>query len=411
MATQSQIPVIGHYHCIECGSLFESSIESIRDQRCPVCGNHPTGKVLAGTEKDRVVAPVVRSSDGQSYAKSHPELSGVNQEAEAIYEATLEAQKKQRHGRVKRTKRKQKTNKKIGIMIGSWLASMALIILLVNFFSPEDDDAAVAIEVDTERQRILLVAEEKKKRMQVEAAVRPCEKTMTSFLNAPSAAAKAQYVYQGVKLSGVMNRYYRNNPSFSSTRSVIRLLRGELLDVPGKKMIGTLCQNSLGERFEAIFIYENKEWKVDWKSLVRYDARPWSLFPSGADGAEGEYRLYMRVRDSDEDLESKEMLIVFYKPEMYSKSEYSGLASRSVRVVIASELGKRIQALLKSEESLEKDAYGLTIGITDPPGYHRVRVKIRLHKEEGEEAEMELVDILANHWYDFELEGRQDAPQ
>jgi len=404
MTIQSQIPVKGHYHCIECGSLFESSIESIQDQRCPVCGNPPTGKILAGTEMDRVVAPVVKSSEAQS----HSDRSGVNQETKAIYEATLEAQKKQRHGRVKRTKRKEKTNKKIWVMMGSWLASMAVIVLLVNYFSPKEGEAAIAIEVDSERQRIMFEAEEKKKRVLIQAAVRPCEKAMTSFLNAPSAAEKAQYVYQGVKLSGVMTRYYRNNPSFSSTRSEIRILRGEWLNVPGEKVIGTLCLNSLGERFEAIFIYEDKEWKIDWRSLIRYDARPWSLFPSESDGDEGEYRLYMRVRDADEDLQSKEMIVVFYKPGMYSKTEYRGLASKNVRVVIDSDLGKHIQSMIQSEETLEKDAYGLSIGTTDPPSYHRVRVRMRLHKEEGKEAKMELAEILANHWYGIDVETTQE---
>jgi len=408
MATQSQIPLKGHYHCIECGSLFESSIGSIQDQRCPVCGNPPMGKVLAGTERDRVIAPVKRSSD----THSHPDRSGVNQKSQAIYEATLEAQRNKRRGHVKGTKSKGKinrTNITIWVMMGSWLA---VAILLVNHFKPKEDKTGATIEMDSERQRIMRQAEEKKKRILIEAAVRPCEQAMTSFLNSQSAAGKAQHVYQGVKLSGVMHRYHRENPSFSSTRSTIRILKGGFLNVPGEKVIGTLCQNSLGERFEAIFIYEDKEWKVDWKSLVRYDARPWSLFPSGADGDEGEYRLYMRVRDADEDFQSKEMIIVFYKPRMYFKTEYSGLASKSVRVAIDSDLGQRIQSMLKSEETLEKDPYGLSIGAIDPSGYHRVRVKMRLHKEEGKDAEMELVDILADHWYGFDIEAsEEDASQ
>ena len=42
--------------------------------------------------------------------------------------------------------------------------------------------------------------------------------------------------------------------------------------------------------------------------------------------------------------------------------------------------------------------YGLNIGLLDPPGYHRVRVKMRL-KKEGNEHSFELLEILANHWY------------
>ncbi|MEK6249809.1 MAG: hypothetical protein N2C12_16615, partial [Planctomycetales bacterium] len=126
-------------------------------------------------------------------------------------------------------------------------------------------------------------------------------------------------------------------------------------------------------------------------------------FQLGSDGDEGEHRLYMRVRDTDEDLERKEMIVVFYKPGMYSKNEFSGLASKSVRVPMDSQPGKLIQKMLESEDDLEKDAVGLTIGNLDPHRYHRVRVRMRLHRKEGEETQMELVEILANHWYGIEL--------
>jgi hypothetical protein len=398
----------GHYHCIECGSLFEASITDTREQRCPVCGNPPTGKILAGTELDKGGVPVLRAGDGKSQPAR--ELHGINQDSKEIYEASLEAQEKQRRGRVKRTKRKEKRNTKIWIMLGSWMALMAAVVLLMNFFNPDEDSETPASVVDTEREKLMVIAEAKKKRMTVDAAAPICERTMTAFLNAPSSAGKTQYVYQGVKISGVMNRYYRNNPSFSSTRSKIRILRGEVLEIPGHKAIGTVCQNSLGERFEAIFIFENKEWKIDWKSLVRYDANSWSLFPSGKDGDESDFRLYMRVRDTDEDLERNDMSVVFYKPGMYTKNEFKGLASKSVRVAIDSPHGLEISEMLESEDELEKDIFGLTIGNLDPLAYHRVHVRIRLIKKEGEETQMELVKILANHWYDLHLDIPEVKP-
>ncbi|MCP5535621.1 MAG: hypothetical protein H7A51_05220 [Akkermansiaceae bacterium] len=396
----------GHYHCIECGSLFEAAIKDVRDQRCPVCGNPPTGKILAGTERDKELASVIRSGDPK--AQPARELHGVNQDSQSILEATLEAEKNKRRGRVKRTKRREKKSKKILVMIGVWIAVMIAVVFLMQYLNPEEDDITSTVEVDAKREWIMAQAEAKKKRMVVEAAAPECEKAMTAFLNASSAAGKAQYVYQGITLSGVMNRYYQNNPSFSSTRSKIRIIRGELLDIPNVRAIGTVCQNSLGERFEAIFVHENKEWRIDWRSLVRYDAKVWSLFPSGVDGDEAVFRLYMRVRDTDQDLARQDMSVVFYKPGMYTKNEFSGLASNSVRVAIDSREGKALMKMLDSEENLEKDAYGFTIGDLDPLGYHRVRVRMRLHKEEGKETQLELVEILANHWYGEELIGEAD---
>ena len=144
---------------------------------------------------------------------------------------------------------------------------------------------------------------------------------------------------------------------------------------------------------------------------MRYDDRSWSLFPAGKEGAEGEFRLYMRVRDTNEDFEQKEMSLVFYKPTMFFKDEYRGVASDPVMVRIDSDLGRRIAALLDQEDALEKvirkDVHGLSIGLIDPSRYHRVRVKMRLHKEgrNDKDSRLELLEILANHWYGFEAKA------
>lgn len=392
-------PEQGHFHCIECGTLFEAAVMDPRAQRCPVCGNPPTGKILAGTERDRVAASVVRSDSPQS--STPPELHGVSRDTREIYEATVEAQKKKRHGRVKRTKRKEKKSKQATVLVVLWLMLMVATVLIVKHFTA-DEEAVVQFEVTQERERQRAVYEAQKNRMTLEAALPQCEAAMTSFLNAPSSASKAQFVYRGADLSGMMARYYRNNPSFSSTRGSIKITRADLLKFEGKKVIGSLCRNSLGEKFEAVFVQVGKEWKIDWLSLIRYDETSWPLFQSGVDGDEGEFRLYMRVRDTNKDLEQKEMSIVFYKPSMYVKNEFTGLASSAVQVGVDTPLGKRIKELLDSEDGLTHDVYGLPTEEFDPPGYHRVRVKLRLNKKEGKPVSMELLKIIANDWYGIE---------
>ncbi len=52
------------------------------------------------------------------------------------------------------------------------------------------------------------------------------------------------------------------------------------------------------------------------------------------------------------------------------------MASKSVRVPIESKPGLKIQRMLDSEDHMEKDAFGLTIGNLDPHRYHRVRVRM-----------------------------------
>ena len=198
-------PEQGHFHCIECGTLFEAAVMDPRAQRCPVCGNPPTGKILAGTERDRVAASVVRSDSPQSSAP--PELHGVSRDTREIYEATIEAQKKKRHGRVKRTKRKEKKSKKVVVLIVLWLVLMVATVFIVKHFTADEEIAE--LEVNEEREKQRAVYEAQKKRMILEAALPQCEAAMTSFLNAPSSATKAQFVYRGADLSGMMARYYR----------------------------------------------------------------------------------------------------------------------------------------------------------------------------------------------------------
>lgn len=394
----------GHYHCIECGTLFEAAVTGQRDQRCPTCGHPPTGKVLAGAPRSRTAVSLEESSKHQPSAAR--DLHGVSQDSREIYEATLEAQSKKGHGRVKRSKRKTKKSKKIIVFIGVWLALMVATVFLVKYFSAEENETIAQLEVDQERENKRKEYELQKKRAVIEAAVPKCEQVMSKFLNASSPATKAQYVYQGVRLSGVMARYYRNNPSFSSTRSILKITWADTLEFDNKKVIGAMCQNSLGEKFEAVFINNGTEWRIDWLSLIRYDAKPWSLFQAGPDGDEGEFRLYMRVRDSNKNLEQREMSIVFYKPKMYVKNDVSYLASSPVLVAVDSPLGIKIKGMLDRAGEQKKDAHGFPVGDVDLPGYHRVRVKLRLHKKEGAPSHMELLEITANDWYGMEQAER-----
>ncbi len=98
---------------------------------------------------------------------------------------------------------------------------------------------------------------------------------------------------------------------------------------------------------------------------------------------------------------------------MFFKDEYRGIASDPVTVPIGSDLGRRISALLDQEDAVEKvirkDVHGLSIGHIDPSRYHRVRVKMRLHKEgrNDKDSRVELLEILANDWYGFEAKATE----
>ncbi|MBT8037840.1 MAG: hypothetical protein KJO21_09880 [Verrucomicrobiae bacterium] len=395
MTRKTQKLTQGHYHCRECGALFKSSIRDVSQQKCSVCGYPPTGKT-------RQQGPIGN-------------LQRVNPEAPESGEPTLDDDSHHGRRRITRGKRKVNGNRKLRFVAAGFLfAMLAMLVvrLVVYTFDSGGEAESDAKKKEFERQEFLAKAEEKKKRLFVAGSVASCEQVMLSFLNDPSSAGKAQYVYRGPRLSGVMERYYQAHPSISVKRNNIRIDHGDLLDVSGETVIGTLCKNKIGEQFEVIFIDDGKQWKIDWESFVRYDTRPWLLFPSGHDGDEGVFRLYMRVRDIGEDYARDEFDVVFYKPNIYTKHEFDGVASTSVRVPVDSPSGKWIQKMLQSEdadEGVAKDAAGFTLGDRDPYRYHRVRVRLRLRKEEGEETQLELLEILDNHWYGVKIEAAEDA--
>lgn len=408
----------GYYHCLECGALFEAAIKEPEDQRCPICGNPPTGKILAGTEQDRYAT--TDANPEVVGPRPSGKLHGINHDTQDIYEATIatmDAQKESRSGRVTRTKRRNKKGSKRWVFVGLWVVLMALVVGLVKYFEPEEDSDSAVPVVDATEQERMTAAEQKRRALILESALPACRDSMIEFLNASSAASKAQYVYQGVKLSGVMNRYYQDALSFSSSKNAVQIVRAELLEGFPKRVIGAVCQNQRGQRWEAVFISDGNEWKIDWASLIRYDDRSWSMFPAGKQGEEGEFRLYMRVRDSNEDFERKEMSLVFYKPTMYFKDEFRGVASSPVSVLIDSELGRAIEALVQKEDELGRnevrlDEFGYSIGMVDPGRYHRVRVKMKVHREgkDGKDTRLELLEILANHWYGIEASPKNETP-
>ena len=89
----------GHYHCRECGALFQANVMKPEKQKCPVCGHPPTGRKLAASSalKTESLADTV----------GNQALQGAQGES------------------VKRTKRKEKGSKAI-LVISSIVAQRSL---------------------------------------------------------------------------------------------------------------------------------------------------------------------------------------------------------------------------------------------------------------------------------------------
>ena len=392
----------GYYHCLECGALFEAALKDLGEQRCSVCGKPPAGGDLA---KMKLTQPKAVS---ELSPRPSVNLHGVSRDSHDIFEATkanLETAEEVHDDRVRHSKRKEVRKNTGRLIVGVWIILMIGVVFLVKYLGSDDKSSSAVVDQNQENVALVEAREVKERQLVLDAALPDCQRAMTGFQSASSAAGKAQFVYQGVKLAGVMDRHYRDELIYSSVEIQGRIIRAELLDGFPMSVIGATCMNKQGEQWEVIFVLDDKEWKIDWMSMVRYDAESWSYFPAGKEGDEGEFRLYMRVRDSNEDFERKEMSLVFYKPTMRFKGEFEAVASTPVSVLIDSDLGRQISELLEKEDietwKTRKDQHGLSVGVMDPSRYHRVRVRMRLHREgkNGRNSRFELLDILANDWY------------
>lgn len=402
----------GYYHCLECGALFEAVLKDPREQRCSHCGKPPMGDWGGG--EDGLVAKVKlglpRSGETLSPRPS-AKVHGVSRDSQDIFEATkvsLSSPQEERDDKVSHSKRKEGKGSKPWLIVGVWLALMVGVVVLVKSLGSDELSDSTRMTQDEESKSLVAARKAIEKKRVVDEALPACQQAMIGFQRATTAAGKSQFVYQGVRLSGVMDRHYRDEFSYSSADRLGEIVRAELLDGFSQPAIGAICKNKTGEHWEVVFVFDREEWKIDWLSMVRYDDQPWLLFPAGKDGEEGEFRLYMRVRDSNEDFERKEMSLVFYKPTMRFKTEFEGRASIPVKVLIDSDLGRSITELLDKEDiqtwKTRKDKYGLSVGLIDPSRYHRVQVTMRLHKEgkDGRNLRLELLEILANDWYGLE---------
>ena len=365
----------GHFHCIECDSLFQATVLASGKQICPQCGQSPTGKRVSDT-------------------------LGLDSREATDFEDSQVRQQYESH-----SKRKKKKPKSLIVIFSIWIALIVLAVGVAQYFK-EDSNS----EFDAERRlrQDRLVAERQNSRRIIQDAIEECESSVRAFINSKSAGAKAQFVYRGRELTVEMDRYYRHNPIYVSEAIQVKLLRAELLKNVSNQIITAIFANNHQEFFEVVLIRSDKKWKLDWQSFVRVNSRPWALFSSAENGEEGEFRLYMRVRDSNKGLEAEVINLVFYKPQIYLKAKYKGESSVNVSVLAESEVGKKILQLVRSREEGEPDLYKTGGNLNDPPGYYRVRVKMKLHEEE-KESRIELLDIVANHWFGNEALGTEEA--
>lgn len=362
------IPTKGYFYCKECGALFEAQVIGREKQRCEVCGNPPTGK------KFGAVSPLHKD------AGNSPEGQPVEPE--------------------KKMRRKRKKRHVVAMIFIVWLLLMALTVFGVKYFSKQDNSIEDPVALEERKKLYRELEREQRNVLTIKEAMPVIKKLIIDFMKATTAEAKAQFVYQGRDIVTEMSRYYNQNSVLAVSEGSLKLQSASLLQNTDKETILVRFINPKKESYEIIFIRSKGEWKIDWRALVRFNSRSWPLFLLGNDGGEGEFRLYMRVKNTNMGANPDVINVAFYKPEIVRKGEFRAVSSPNVEVAADSEAGRLILQLVNAkkdnEEAKEKSENSLKA--FDPPGYYRVRVKMKLHKE-GSEKRLELLDILATHWY------------
>ncbi len=235
-----------------------------------------------------------------------------------------------------------------------------------------------------------------------------CNQVFAGFLSAGTPEARNQFVLSPIETASRMARFYDLNPIANIDPSTLHLVKAAQLSLPGGKALETLWNSTEGRQFDAVFIKEGDEWKLDWDHFVRFSDFPWPLFLAGSGEPVGEFRLLARERLAEERKTADTVSIVLYAPRFGSMND-TGIQSPEFLINRDSENGRLLDAAFKLQRNGER-SYGVKIATANPEGLIRVRVRIR-RVEKNMERHFELEKVVACHWYSIDDPGVKPVEQ
>ena len=236
----------------------------------------------------------------------------------------------------------------------------------------------------------------------LEKAAPLCIRAFSGFLAAGTPEQQNQFVLSPITTAARMARFFSLNPLVVIDPQKLALTKYAVLHLPDRRAIETYWNSSDDREFDAVFMEENGEWRLDWDHYVRFSEYPWPLFLAGSGPEQAEFRLLARERLAEERKNADTISIVFYAPRFGSRTE-TGPQSPEFLIKRDSKNGRLLDAAFK----LEKDAtrvFSVNLPSATPEGLIRVRVKIRRIEEAGERR-FELDDVAACHWYSHDAPG------
>lgn len=390
----------GYFHCAQCGSFSEQTIDYRGVRECPSCGQCMTGEALQDktiardvdvrSDLNRVILPV----DPEGHGERHQEEVGML--ADEI--------NRDKVGKIKRTvpvwELQEKSRSRLLLLFIVVVTASCLALII---YTNKDLFLVEPPVVESAVKRKEAAQNDAENRL-LSQSLPNCMLVMKSFLEARDATTRSQFVFHGHDLLEIMEEYYTAHPRSSRGITNVRSIHASILDIDHRLAIGTICEDDSGDRFEAVFIEDNGNWKIDWKSFVRYNPVEWHLFDSANNGDEGVFRLYMRLLEVGDDIAGDDLLVVFYQPDIFRSEPFKAKASESVRVPADSDQGMAIKALVRDRAARGGcDKFGAKLSDFDSEKMHRVRIHVRLHKEASGRHRVELLAIIADHWYGEEI--------
>lgn len=367
-------PINSWFHCGHCGSLFESPVGERDDRLCPECGRSPSlGFELSPVDFGDPTIP--KSTESEDL----PEV-------------------KNKANREHHSQRKRKKSHLMLKLVAGWTAVLVAIIIGAQWMFQKNQPTHETF-VSENMAKSKATDDEL---AFVNEVMPACNQVFSGFLAAGTPEARNQFVLSPITTASKMARFYSLNPITMIDPAQLKLSKSALLQLPGKKALEMLWTTSDGREYDAVFMKEGGEWRLDWDHFVRYSDYPWALFLAGSGDDQGEFRLLARERLADERKDSDDISIVLYAPRFGNGNE-TGFQSPEFLVKRESDSGKLLDAAFKLERKGER-VYGVKIPLDNSEGMIRVRVIVKRAKN-ASDRHFEIEKVVACHWYSIDDPG------
>lgn len=367
-------PIKSWFHCGHCGSLFESPVGEKDDRFCPECGRSPS----LGFEPTPL-------DSGDLGTNNTVENEGPSEE-------------KHTTARDHHSLRKRKKSHLMLKLVGGWTVLLVAIIIGAQWMFQQKQPTRET----TVNEKVNKSESTADELAFIDEVMPACNQVFSGFLAAGTPEERNQFVLSPITTASRMARFYSLNPITMIDPTQLHLSKSALLQLPGKKALETLWTTSDGREYDAVFMNEGGEWRLDWDHFVRYSDYPWALFLAGSGDDQGEFRLLARERLADERKDSDDISIVLYAPRFGNGNE-TGFQSPEFLVKRESENGKLLDATFKLERNHER-VYGVKIPLNNSEGLIRVRVIVKRAKNVSDR-HFEIEKVIACHWYSVDDEG------